>query len=104
MKYRVDVGDKDREYLRHLHPEKKQRIKESLRLLAYKPDLGKPLAYRLAGLFTCRVGSLRIVYSIDPERKKIHITAIGPRSSIYEELERAAKNKTADHFPPKSGS
>lgn len=47
---------------------------------------GEPLRGELAGSFRIRVGRFRIVYRLTKDR--IEVVAIGPRSSIYTELER----------------
>ena len=72
----------------HLSPLRKKKIKEALRAVAHDPRVGKPLQEQLAGLLSYRVGSLRIIYQIHPTRKLVQVVAIGPRRSIYEELEK----------------
>ncbi len=70
--------------LTHLHPNLKKKIKASLRLLLKAPFSGKPLKDQLTGLWSYRIGNIRIIYRI-----KVHaleIIAIGPRSKIYEEM------------------
>ena len=78
----------------HLTPARKRAIKESMRAIALNPLLGKPLQEDLLGLYSYRIGTIRIVYSIDRRAKTIHIVAIGPRKTIYEELERDLKRKS----------
>lgn len=95
--YHLDIKPEIRKSLTHLPPERKQKIRDALRFISLKPYLGKSLQEKLDGFFTFRVGRLRIVYSIDDAEKVVSILAIGPRSSIYEELERAVS-------PPKPGS
>lgn len=50
------------------------------------PGLGKPLREELEGLRSMRVGSLRIVYA--ETRAAVEIVEVGPRRTIYEEVER----------------
>jgi len=75
----------------HMAPGPKRKIRESLRAIAFNPSEGKPLQDDLTGLHSYRVGSLRVVYSIDRTRKAVHVLAIGPRKNVYEDLERALK-------------
>ena len=77
----------------HLHPLRKQKIKESLRLMAHNPLLGKPLQEELKGFFSYRVGVFRIIYAMDQKSKKLHVISIGPRRTIYEDLEKNLRGK-----------
>jgi mRNA-degrading endonuclease RelE of RelBE toxin-antitoxin system len=77
-----------RSLVSHLSPARKRSIRESLRAIAADPSVGKPLREDLAGLSSYRVGSLRIVYSIEAPPKVVHVVAIGPRRTVYEEIER----------------
>ena len=88
MSYRVDMDETTRNLLRHLHPRRKQNIRESLRVLSVDPFLGKPLEEEFEGYYSCRVGNFRIVYSVDRPQKTVHVVAIGPRSFIYKDLYR----------------
>jgi mRNA-degrading endonuclease RelE of RelBE toxin-antitoxin system len=72
----------------HMAPARKHKIKQSLRNIAQDPSAGKTLQENLAGLQSYRVGPLRIIYSVDRLKKTVHVIAIGPRRTIYEELER----------------
>jgi mRNA-degrading endonuclease RelE of RelBE toxin-antitoxin system len=93
MNYQVDFDAEISFLLRHLSPQRKQKIKESFRAIAQDPSLGKALQENLKGSFSYRVGRLRIVYSVDPSKKTIHVIAVGPRSSIYQALERELLSK-----------
>ena len=74
--------------LSHLSPEQKKKIKASLKGLSADPYCGDELLEDLTGYYRYRVGRLRIVYSIERALKKVHIIAIGPRKTIYEDLQR----------------
>ncbi len=54
------------------------------------PALGKPLREELEGLRSMRVGRLRIVYA--ETRAAVEIVAVGPRRTIYEEVERRRRH------------
>jgi mRNA-degrading endonuclease RelE of RelBE toxin-antitoxin system len=88
---RLDMDAEVRVLISHMAPGPKRKIRESLRAVASDPLQGKPLQDDLAGLHSYRVGSLRIVYSIDRSRKAVHVVAIGPRKNVYAELERAVR-------------
>ena len=77
----------------HLSPTRKQSVKQALRSIAANPYQGKPLREDLAGYYSYRIGILRVVYSIDGFRKTIHVVALGPRRTIYEDLERDLKKR-----------
>lgn len=59
-------------------------IVESLDTIAENPHrLGKPLRFQLAGLWSTRRGSYRVIYSIDEGKKVITVVAISHRSDAY---------------------
>lgn len=86
MIYQIDIDSPTRDYLRQLHPLRKQRIKEALRSLAQNPLSGKALIEEFKDYHSYRVGNFRIIYSINDSKKILHLVAIGPRASIYETL------------------
>lgn len=88
MIYTLDMNRDVRAFVSHLYPNRKRKIKESLRTIACNPTLGKPLQDKLVGLYSYRVGVLHIVYTIDNTHRIVRVIAIGPRHSIYENLER----------------
>lgn len=87
--YLVDFDSSTRETLRHLSPLPKSRIKAALRLIAGSPAIGKSLQHPLNGLYSYRVGTLRIIYKINKPKKTIHVITVGPRHSVYVELEKS---------------
>lgn len=95
MIHRLDVDGETRVLISHMAPDPKRKVKEAFRTIARDPREGKPLQDRLFGLHSYRVGSLRIVYAVDRSRKIVHIAAVGPRRTVYAELERdlAAKRR-----------
>lgn len=52
--------------------------------LTQNPMSGKPLRGQLKGQFSLRFGDYRIVYSIDKIERKVIVTGVGDRKSIYE--------------------
>lgn len=93
MVYQVDMDGKIRMLIRRLHPEQKRKIKESLRAIAKDPQSGKLLQDNLTGFISYRVATFRIIYSVDRKKRSVHIIAIGPRYSIYEDLEHELISK-----------
>ena len=89
MKFRLDMDAETRDLVRHLPPEPKHRVKQGLRRIADAPSVGKPLQEELAGLFSHRIGTLRIVYAVSAAKAAVQIVAIGPRRTIYEILARS---------------
>lgn len=80
----------------HMAPARKHKIKQSLRTIAQDPSAGKMLRENLAGLQSYRVGPVRIIYSVDSSKKTVHIVAIGPRRTIYEELEHLLAKRSPE--------
>lgn len=88
MTCQLDMDGDTRVLISHMAPARKRQVKESLREIMEDPHTGKPLQEELAGLWSYRIGTLRIVYSIDLPKKKIRVVTIGPRKTIYQDLER----------------
>ncbi|HUG56547.1 MAG TPA: type II toxin-antitoxin system RelE/ParE family toxin [Candidatus Limnocylindrales bacterium] len=77
--------------LRSLPPDAKRKVRAALDELRRDPAIGEALERELTGMHRLRVGRLRVVYR--PGRGSVEIVAIGPRSVIYEALERAARSE-----------
>ena len=82
------VPPKVRELIRRSPPELKRKIRFALAEILEEPTVGKQLQRELKGYQSLRVGRYRIIYrAVD---LGIDVIAIGPRSSIYQEI--APKN------------
>ena len=79
--------------LRQLPPEPKRKVRAALAELLRDPNLGEPLERELTGMRRIRIGRLRIVYRVSAVA--LEIVAIGPRRTIYAELEREARRTDA---------
>jgi mRNA-degrading endonuclease RelE of RelBE toxin-antitoxin system len=80
-----------REVARALPPDVKRRVRAEIDALKVDPSRGEPLHGDLAGLLRARVGRYRVVYRLTPDA--IQIWAIGPRSTIYVDLERIRRSR-----------
>lgn len=99
MTYRLDMDGETRLLISHLPPLRKKKVKQSMRAIALDPLdplTGKPLQEELMGLYSYRLGSWRIIYSVNSKAKKVHIVALGPRKTIYEDLAKDLRK----HPPP----
>jgi mRNA interferase RelE/StbE len=86
----VALRPRTADVLRELAPGRKRKVRAALDALRSDPELGKPLRWELDGLRRVRVGELRIVYEI--AGRTIDVVAIGPRRSIYVDLERELRS------------
>lgn len=93
MTYRLDMDGETRVLISHMAPVQKQKVKQALRAIAGNPSEGKPLQEQLYGLLSYRTGTLRVIYSVDKSKKVVHVVAIGPRRTVYEDLERVLGRK-----------
>lgn len=66
-----------------LTPSVSRRILSALEKLIVNPQTGKRLHGELEGLFSLRVGGMRIVYEVDFEKNAVVVHAIGTRGDIY---------------------
>lgn len=64
--------------------------KVKARLAEDPAGLGKPLSGVFKGLMRYRVGSSRVIYSVDHENHRISILHIKPRDMAYRRKTRAA--------------
>jgi mRNA interferase RelE/StbE len=64
-------------------PQIRHRIFAALDKVKTNPLSGKRLHGELDGLFSLRIGEMRIIYEIDSNQKIIVVHAIGPRGDVY---------------------
>ena len=84
--YKVLLSRSAESVYRWLHlkdPKLFQRIRNVLESLSSDPFQGKPLKGPLAGRFSYRLGSYRILYSIQRQELVVFIIDIGHRREIY---------------------
>ena len=80
-----------RDVFRALPPEVKRRVRAEIDALKVDPSRGEPLHGDLTGLLRARVGRYRVVYRLTADA--IQIWAVGPRSTIYVDLERMRRSR-----------
>ena len=90
--FRLEVPDAVAAVIRSLHPDIKRRVRAGLSLVTADPSAGKALKGDLEGLWSFRIGRLRIVYRA-PEGRIVELVAIGPRATIYAETLRLARRR-----------
>ncbi len=97
MKIALVVSDDLRDFIRHLPPTLKGKVKLGLEEILAEPHSGKPLRDDLAGLRSYRIGDIRVVYQIDA--RTLTLIAVGPRKTVYQkaalELKRRSEQKGA---------
>lgn len=95
MKRSLVVSDDLRNFIRHLPPALKGKIKRGLKEILAEPHCGKSLRDDLAGLRSYRIGEIRIVYQTDAH--SITLITAGPRKTVYQkaalELKRRLEQK-----------
>lgn len=93
LSYRTDIRTRVAEVIRGLPPGVQRSVKQALRALALDPGRGEPLRGELKGRFKYRVRRYRIVYTIERTAKVLHITGVGHRRTVYEELAEKLKEE-----------
>lgn len=61
-------------------------IKQALKTLSERPELGKPLRDNLQGFKKLRKDPYRIVYEIDKVTTTVKIIAIATRDTVYDDI------------------
>jgi mRNA-degrading endonuclease RelE of RelBE toxin-antitoxin system len=64
-------------------PGTRERVLKALERVRGDPLRAKRLRGELDGLFSLRIGQVRVVYEVDPEAKVIVVHGIGPRGDVY---------------------
>lgn len=86
MSYRVLIPPHVEAQITRFHPDLKRKIRSALDDLSRNPYQGKPLKEELKGLFSYRTTQYRIIYSIHRRILEVHVVAIGPRKTIYQNV------------------
>lgn len=80
---RVALARRARQDLADLDWSVAQAVLNALEGLEYETLIGYPLAGRLAGLISIRVGSYRVIYQERDQGRLAHVVAIRHRSVAY---------------------
>ena len=83
-KYLVRIYPELGDFISHLHPLLKTKIRKALEEIEHNPYLGKPLKEELKGLYSYRVSQYRIVYRIRHHEILIEVLDIADRKTIYQ--------------------
>ena len=84
--YRVCIPPDVQDFLSHVHPKIKGKIRVALEELEKDPWLGKPLKKPLHGLYSYRVAQYRIVYRINRSEVTIEVIDISERVIVYQKV------------------
>ena len=60
-----------------------RKIRNALYAIAEDPQQGKPLKLTLKGKWSYRVGTYRVIYTIDGKVLTVHVIDIGHRREVY---------------------
>ena len=81
MRYRVLISKRAEKFLDKLSKSQQEKILVALKNLPDVGDIKKMSGYD--NFFRLRIGSFRIIYSIDNQNLIVEIIAIGNRGDIY---------------------
>ena len=80
-----------RDAVRVLPPDVRRRVRAAVDELKADPTGGEPLGGELTGLHRARGGRYRVVYRATANA--VEIVAVGPRRTIYVDLERLRRGR-----------
>ena len=83
---RVRYTPEAAERIRKLHPLVKKEVREGIRTLLDNPLLGYALHDELAGYWSFRVRTYRVIFRPNDDESTLDVVFVGPRRSVYEEL------------------
>jgi mRNA interferase RelE/StbE len=84
--YKILLTKESEKYYKKCDTKTKKTLNECFDILKINPHYGtniKKLHGELTGLLRYRVGSLRVIYSIEDENVSVIIVAIGSRGDVY---------------------
>ena len=81
--YEIVFGREAARTLERLTPAMRARTIKVLERARVNPLRAKRLRGELEGLFSLRVGEMRVVYEVDPDELAMVVHAIGPRGDVY---------------------
>ena len=84
--YSVLLNKKSSKYYERLSNNAAVKVNKAIEKICNNPFRGfhiKKLVGKLEGKYRYEVGDLRIVYTVDENKKMVFIEAIGPRGDIY---------------------
>lgn len=84
MNFKILLSPKSNDFLEKLDKIDNERIKKKLKSLSKYPELGKPLAGKLKGLWSLRIGIFRVIYQIRQNELLILVLKIGQRKNVYD--------------------
>lgn len=90
-KYLVRIPPEVEDFVRHLHPQLKVKIRRALEELEKDPYLGKPLKETLKGLYSYRVSQYRVVYQIEYREVRVEVVEIEERKIVYHKVAQLLK-------------
>lgn len=91
--WRIAIAPLAAERIRALHPDLKQAVRAALDEIARDPDAGTALQRELSGLRKYRVRRYRLVFRVEPASHEVRVLAFGHRSSIYEDVALAVRER-----------
>jgi len=83
--------ERARDAVRALPPDVKRRVRAAIDELKADPTRGERLGGELSGLLRARIGRYRVVYRATANA--LEIVAVGPRRTIYVDLERLRRSR-----------
>ena len=83
MMHKVLLSKDAAKALERMTPGTRARIIKALERARAEPFRAKRLRGELEGLFSLRIGQVRVVYEVDREEKVIVVHGIGPRGDVY---------------------
>ena len=84
--FKILLNKKAIKYYEGLNVDYTKRINKAIEKISNDPFCGshvKKLVGKLEGKYRYKIGDLRIIYSVDENKKIVFIEAIGPRGNIY---------------------
>ncbi|MBI2471227.1 MAG: type II toxin-antitoxin system RelE/ParE family toxin [Planctomycetes bacterium] len=84
--YSILINKKSSKYYERLSDNTALKVNKALEKICSNPFRGfhiKKLVGKLEGKYRYEMGDLRIVYSVDENKKIVFVEAIGPRGDVY---------------------
>ena len=83
MSYTIVIEKPAERFISRLAQPEKERVLRAIRELPYKGDIKRLQGKKSRGMFRLRVGSYRIIYTVDNGRLVVCVVDAGNRGQIY---------------------
>lgn len=81
--YRITISPRAKKHLQEIEKLYRRAVSEAINDIRVDPFIGKPLSREMLGKYSYRIGTYRIIYTINLQDKRLLIHSAGHRATVY---------------------